>query len=150
MPIRAENVARYPKDWSAISQRIRYERALLRCECEGECGQDHGGRCKAMHNEPHPDTLSRVVLTVAHLDHTPENCGDDNLKAMCQRCHNRYDMPMRRAGIAERARAQMACRDLFPRDSGSEAKPENAERSGAVEPVGSQSGAEGNRPKATP
>lgn len=32
-----------------------------------------------------------IVLTVAHLDHNPENCADDNLKAMCQRCHNNYD-----------------------------------------------------------
>ena len=33
----------------------------------------------------------KIVLTVAHLDHTPENCGDANLLAMCQRCHLRYD-----------------------------------------------------------
>jgi hypothetical protein len=32
-----------------------------------------------------------VVLTVAHLDHTPEHCDPSNLKAMCQRCHLRYD-----------------------------------------------------------
>lgn len=32
-----------------------------------------------------------IVLTVAHLDHNPENCERSNLKAMCQRCHNRYD-----------------------------------------------------------
>jgi 5-methylcytosine-specific restriction endonuclease McrA len=113
MPIRAENRARYPKDWKAISERIRFERAANRCECEGECGGDHGGRCAAVNREPHPDTLSMVVLTVAHLDHVPENCGEDNLKAMCQRCHNRYDMPMRRAGIATRARALKASADLF-------------------------------------
>ena len=34
---------------------------------------------------------ARIVLTVAHLDHTPENCSLDNLRALCQRCHNRYD-----------------------------------------------------------
>jgi 5-methylcytosine-specific restriction endonuclease McrA len=113
MPIRSENKARYPKDWSAISLRIRQERAANRCECEGECGDEHCGRCPALNGEPHPLTLSRVVLTVAHLDHQPENCADDNLKAMCQRCHNRYDMPMRRAGITQRARAKMAAGDLF-------------------------------------
>lgn len=32
-----------------------------------------------------------IVLTVAHLDHTPENCADDNLVALCQKCHNNYD-----------------------------------------------------------
>ena len=32
-----------------------------------------------------------IVLTVAHLNHRPEDCRDSNLKAMCQRCHLRYD-----------------------------------------------------------
>ena len=119
MPIRPENRARYPKDWKAISERIRFGRAEGRCECVGECGLTHSyedweARCPAINGEPNPDTGSKVVLTVAHLDHTPENCEDGNLKAMCQRCHNRYDMPKRRAGIAERARAQMASGDLFP------------------------------------
>ncbi len=122
MPIRPENRARYPKDWKAISLRIRFERAGGRCECEGECGADHTAdnpyinmtkRCEAKHGEPHPLTRSKVVLTVAHLDHTPENCDDDNLKAMCQRCHNKLDAPMRRRGIRERQRAKMADGDLF-------------------------------------
>jgi len=34
---------------------------------------------------------TRIVLTVAHLDHTPEHNDDSNLLAMCQRCHLRYD-----------------------------------------------------------
>jgi hypothetical protein len=124
MPIRPENRARYPREWKVISLRIRNERAGNRCECSGECGQEHGRerhgeyidqspRCSARNGEEHPDTGSKVVLTVAHLDHTPENCADENLKAMCQRCHNRYDAPMRRAGMAERARAKMAAADLF-------------------------------------
>ena len=54
-----------------------------------------------------------VVLTVAHLDHTPENCADENLLHLCQQCHNRYDAPMRRAGIKLRAFAKRAIRDLF-------------------------------------
>jgi 5-methylcytosine-specific restriction endonuclease McrA len=32
-----------------------------------------------------------IVLTTAHLDHRPENCARANLKALCQRCHLRYD-----------------------------------------------------------
>lgn len=105
MPIRPENRARYPKDWKAISLRIRNERAQGQCECSGECGSDHGERCPEFNGMEHTETGSIVVLTVAHLDHTPENCSDDNLKAMCQRCHNRYDMPTRRAGMRERAYA---------------------------------------------
>lgn len=113
MPIRAENRDRYPKDWKAISKRIRQERAQGRCECSGECGVDHDGRCTARNGEPHPFTGARVVLTVAHKDHRPENCAEENLAAWCQRCHNRYDAPMRRAGIRNRAWAKRASRDLF-------------------------------------
>ena len=40
----------------------------------------------------HPETGARVVLTVMHLDHTPENCSPENLKAACQKCHNSYDI----------------------------------------------------------
>jgi hypothetical protein len=36
-------------------------------------------------------TGSNVVLTTAHLNHTPEDCSDENLKAMCQGCHLHYD-----------------------------------------------------------
>lgn len=91
MPIKPENRARYPKDWKSISHRIRFERAESRCECSGECGIDHGDRCAAVHGEANPMTGSTVVLTTAHLDHVPENCADNNLKAMCQRCHLRMD-----------------------------------------------------------
>ena len=101
MPIRPENKARYPKDWRAISLRIR-ERAGNKCE-----------GCGAKNGEPHPITGSKVVLTVAHLDHTPENCADDNLKAWCQKCHNSYDAPERARGIKERRRAAAAKGDLF-------------------------------------
>lgn len=103
MPIRPENRARYPKDWkTAVVPRIR-ARSGNRCECTGQCGLDHDGRCKAANGEPHPTTGSIVVLTVMHLDHQPENNDDANLLHGCQQCHNRYDMPMRRAGIRERA-----------------------------------------------
>lgn len=75
MPIRPEERDRYPKDWKAISRGIRKDRAGDRCEGDG---------CGAINGQPHPLTSSRVVLTVAHLDHAPENCVDANLKALCQ------------------------------------------------------------------
>jgi 5-methylcytosine-specific restriction endonuclease McrA len=118
MPIRAENRSRYPKDWKAISLEVR-EAAGWRCE-----GSPAFPDCRAENGCGHPVTGSTVVLTVAHLDHIPENCGEPgnrpNLKAWCQRCHNTYDMPMRRAGIAARAREAMGVIDLFPttRDEG--------------------------------
>jgi len=123
MPIRPENLKRYPPSWREISRRIRFDRAKGRCECAGQCGRDHRAdnrpqfddedRCDAVHGEPHPVTRSLVVLTVAHLDHTPENCDDANLVAMCQKCHNAYDAPERRRGMAERARKAAAVADLF-------------------------------------
>lgn len=92
MPIRPENLHRYPRDWPQISARIRFVRARGRCECTGHCGLAHpGGRCPAVHEQTHPDTGSVVGLTTAHLNHTPEDVRDENLLAACQLCHLRID-----------------------------------------------------------
>lgn len=111
MPIRPENRALYPADWRAISLEVR-QAAGMRCE-----GSPAYPDCRAADGFPHPVTQSTVVLTVAHLDHNPQNNGTPgdrpNLRAWCQRCHNTYDLPMRRAGIAARARATRALGDLF-------------------------------------
>ena len=106
-PIRAENRGRYPAGWPQISKRIRNDRALGRCECDGECGKNHHGRCEARNGHPHPVTRSKVILTVAHLNHTPEDCDDANLRAMCQSCHLAYDRP-HHAATAARTRAAPA------------------------------------------
>lgn len=106
MPIRPENKARYPKDWPAISRRIR-DRAKGRCEF-----------CDAENYKPHPVTGSKVILTVAHLDHQPENCADDNLKALCQRCHLRYDAEHHQRNAASTRRARKASGDLFEASAG--------------------------------
>lgn len=71
----------YPSDWKRISQAKR-EAAGWRCE-----GSPRYPECRAENAKPHPVTGSRVVLTVAHLDHDPTNCADENLRAWCQRCH---------------------------------------------------------------
>jgi hypothetical protein len=112
MPIRPENRARYPKDWKQIRERILH-RAGHRCEHES-CGARHrdvgywlgelfvpmpralrdagykAGDTVACSNAPDLK-LIMIVLTIAHLDHTPENCADDNLRAWCQKHHLRYD-----------------------------------------------------------
>lgn len=112
MPISPEDKARYPDDWPEISHRIRFERAAGRCECEGECGHDHGGRCEARHLPPHPVTNSKVVLTVAHRNHKPEEREDHELFAACQRCHLAYDREhhaaTRRRKAEERKAAERA------------------------------------------
>lgn len=81
----------YPRNWRKVSSRIRFGRARGRCEW-----------CGATHGEPHPDTGSVVVLTVAHLgtpypDGTPCSKADkrdvraENLAALCQACHLAFD-----------------------------------------------------------
>ncbi len=40
--------------------------------------------------------VAKVVLTIAHLDHDVNNNDFSNLKALCQRCHNRYDIEFRK------------------------------------------------------
>jgi 5-methylcytosine-specific restriction endonuclease McrA len=77
MPI---DYTRYPPNWKEIRARI-LERA--RNCCEG-CG---------IENYAINARGAKVVLTIAHLDHDPENWDvtDERLKALCQACHLGYD-----------------------------------------------------------
>lgn len=106
MPIRPENRDRYPKDWHMIRQRI-LQRADRRCE-----GSPQFPDCRAEQYMLHPVTGSRVVLTIGHLDHQPENCAEDNLRAWCQRCHLAYDAE-HHAETAYRTRRQRKAVDMF-------------------------------------
>lgn len=95
-PVRPENRHRYGPDWPLRSLLIRRLRAKWRCECDGRCGRpsdhlDGAGRCVNRQGEPAHGTGSKVVLTVAHLDHVPEHLSLSNLMAMCQGCHLHYD-----------------------------------------------------------
>lgn len=83
MPIKPENKARYPKNWKEIRASI-LQRANNKCEF---CG---------IENYSVRENGSKVVLTIAHLDHTPENCNPENLRALCQKCHNTYDAEHRK------------------------------------------------------
>lgn len=94
--------SKYPPDWEAISRRIRFERAEGKCE-----------KCGAENYQPHPITGSRVVLTVAHLDHDTTNNADENLMAMCQRCHLTYDAKLHAQNARQTRRKKMASGDLF-------------------------------------
>lgn len=115
MPIKPENKHLYPDNWKEISYRIRFERARGCCE---SCGMKHWAVIKRFANgswrpltaiewdmvflrirNQHSNMteslkhhgFTRIVLTVAHLDHDPTNNKDENLKALCQKCHNRHD-----------------------------------------------------------
>lgn len=120
----------YPPDWPEISRRIRFERAGGTCE---QCGVAHGAvgarDCHGVwHDEEELDSMSgtvgdhlfpdgfpkiiKIVLTCAHYpDSDPLNCADDNLQALCQRCHFQLDAPLHQA----RARlTRMGRRGLQP------------------------------------
>lgn len=139
MPIKPENRDRYPADWKEIRERI-LKRAGNCCEqCripngdvivrgidkdvgtfqrfqgDGEVYAADDGRllgyCKA--SEYCGNKWTRVVLTIAHLDHVPEHVDDDNLKALCQRCHLVYDAEHHAETSRQTRRSRKAIGDLF-------------------------------------
>ena len=74
---------KYPKNWKEIRMAV-----LL--------GQNNTCRfCPAENGRPHWLTLSKVVLTIAHLNHNVKDNRPYNLAGLCQRCHNILDMPYR-------------------------------------------------------
>jgi hypothetical protein len=75
----AMDKSKYPPNWDELSHQLREE---VGWKCEW---------CGAKYGEPHPDTGSIVVLSVAHLNHTPADCERSNLVVLCARCHLRYD-----------------------------------------------------------
>lgn len=134
MPIKPENRHRYPPDWPAIRERI-LQRARYRCEHPG-CGALHRalGYWRGEEWVPLPRALRdagvdkpttiacadgtelkviRIILTIAHLDHVPENCDFDNLRAWCQRHHLRYDVGHHRQTAYMTRRAGSAAGELF-------------------------------------
>lgn len=144
MPIRPENRSRYPVDWPQISARVR-ARAGQCCELCGVKNHALGGRlrdgtwcsasprgeerlglvwpkpgefwwCSDADGHMYELRIVRIVLTVAHLDHQPENCAEQNLKAMCQRCHLRYDQAHHAQTAARTRREGKARADLFMDD----------------------------------
>ena len=113
----------YPKEWAAISRAIR-NRSGGQCECSGECGlhRTHPGPRQCEERQGHAARWARgtIILTVAHLNgiggpcHCRPLCGTpDHLKAMCQRCHLRYDMPMHRRNASATRYRTRGNLDLF-------------------------------------
>ncbi len=76
--------SRYPPDWEAIAFGVK-QRANWVCEVCGKPCRRPGEKF---------DTHKRT-LTVAHINHTPEDCDENNLVAACAPCHLDYDRPMR-------------------------------------------------------
>jgi len=121
MPIKPENKKRYPMNWKVIRAAI-LERAGNRCE---QCGiPNHVWRNRVTGRWTNDagqteiwmmdgDRTTYVVLTIAHLDHTPEHCSPDNLRALCQRCHLAYDAGHHQQTAYATRRKNRVLRDLF-------------------------------------
>lgn len=140
MPIKPENAHRYPADWAQIRELV-LRRARHHCENCGVENHAIGGRIrsgrwlpalplgeKLLRLEwPCPGSYAwcrdaelteqlriiRIVLTIAHLDHMPENCSLDNLRALCQRCHLAYDHLHHQQTAYATRRRDLALGDLF-------------------------------------
>lgn len=142
MPIREADRNRYPKNWRVISERIRDragQRCECTGQCGDSHSILGRDRCNAPNGilvlrhlaEPwrwctasvfEGATLSdagewarkavKIVLTVAHLDHTPEHCEPENLLAMCQRCHLRMDAEQHQHNAHETRRQHKAAGEL--------------------------------------
>lgn len=86
--------SQYPALWfDVIRPRILF-RAGERRDSEGwTVVEARCEWCTAENHQAHPRTGSRVVLTIAHLDHDKDNHGvtDDRLAALCQACHLGHD-----------------------------------------------------------
>lgn len=129
MPIKPENAARYPKDWKQVRERIlaragnccegsplfpecRIGNGWFRNNTTGEICDPDCGVIEAWEFAD-GDSVTRIVLTIGHLDHTPENCDESNLRAWCQRCHLNYDAKHHAQTAHETRRKGKAVNDLF-------------------------------------
>ena len=130
MQIKPENLKRYPANWKEIRAQI-LQRANNCCEWKG-CGiANHsvgywlgldmkfvpvkGSVAGTLVDICHPDDgfvmptkMTKIVLTIAHLDHTPEHNDPSNLMAMCQRHHLAYDQEHHKTNsyMTRKAKAQ--------------------------------------------
>ena len=114
MPI---DYSQYPPNWNEIRARV-LERAGHRCEecdvanhLDGARGGDGVFRELTAENVMHEwwngKRIFRIVLTIAHTCSCKPKCGHEHhVKALCQRCHLRLDLPhhiqKRRQGVFKR------------------------------------------------
>lgn len=137
MPIKPENRCRYPANWDEIRAAI-LARAGNRCE---QCKVANGKRiargagpftgtyqadtaevldaetgeyiASVRMSEYQVKNMVTIVLTIAHLDHQPENCDPSNLRAWCQMHHLRHDAAHHAETARATRRSGKAIADLF-------------------------------------
>lgn len=104
MPITPDRMKQYPggsirsPEWLAFRAFVLF-RAANRCE-----GTPQHPGCRAANGEPHPETGGKVILTIAHMDHDESHADPARCRALCQRCHNRWDAPHRARNAAKTRR----------------------------------------------
>ena len=121
----------YPKNWEQMAFEIK-QAAKWTCEgCGRPCIRPDESIAKFVERittempiwlvdnpAAHP---RRFLLSVAHLDHLPQNCDRANLRAWCCPCHGRYDlgqMPLKKHLKAERE-GQLSLSAISPADAAS-------------------------------
>lgn len=125
----------YPFDWKAIRAEVMV-RAGNKCEGTDhfpDCRVDHHGiyfydrdGVRKVHDGSHETDeyitgyelrCSKVVLTIAHMDHDKLNNGEPgnrpNLRALCQRCHLDWDIDTHRKNARETRERKMGLQSLF-------------------------------------
>ena len=127
MPI---DYSKYPPNWKQIRARIlkRDENKCrfcgLRNHANGyrngtgkfvELPEGHYGDVDAEEGESNGWKSIKIVLTIAHLDHDAENweVEDIRLASLCQKCHNTYDAPFRKANRKKNAAKNSGQIELF-------------------------------------
>ena len=79
-----------PCDYKKYHPQWKFIRVGILHRAENKCEL-----CNAPNYKPHWKTGSKVVLTIHHIDYDINNNKPYNLLALCQRCHNKLDMPLR-------------------------------------------------------
>ena len=122
MPI---DYKKYPKNWKSEIRPAILERAQHKCEfcnipnyeyvfrgklqCGREVYQKNDASIYDASNSDYIEnnyfaeitatgkqTAIKVILTIAHLNHDIKDNDYSNLRALCQRCHNRHDVEYRK------------------------------------------------------
>jgi len=121
MPLKAEPRHRYPPHGRALRAALR-ERAGHRgapCGVPNRTWRNHrtdtwthdASLAEAWRRDGDP--VARIVLTMAHLDHTPEHHDPANRAALCQRGHLAHDREQHWTSAYATRRKPRALGDLF-------------------------------------
>lgn len=95
--------SKYPKNWKEIRARI-LEREAHKCKF---CSAENYSWVQREHKPV------RIILTIAHLNHDINDNRDENLAALCQRCHIRHDVKQHAWNAAQTRNRKRGLSDLF-------------------------------------